>query len=319
MKKIILILLSILLLSACSKENDKATTNSELFETIELTNEAETTVTDISFYDDNNGVICGTLGFFAKTSDGGKSWKKLNIGVNHSFLSTFMLDINTFYTARLGLYKTSNSGSSFNDIGNLSSISSSVFNIYFSNNSIGFITHNGSIKKTIDGGNTWVGKYFASPYYGIYDLKFTSENIGYGSGGNRFDNFNEGQIVKTTDGGETWNIILMTTNINSISFISDNVGFYSNDNKEIFKTTDGGVSWNNISTLQYYPIDILFQNNKIGYVATYEGKILITKDGGNTWQVVYDKTNVPINKIIKTSNYIFAVGNNGLLIKSNKI
>lgn len=247
MKKIILILLSILLLPACSKNDVIATNNSELFEKIQLTNEAQTDVTDISFYDDNNGVICGSVGFFAKTTDGGKTWNKLNVGVNHSFMSTLMLDTNTFYTARIGLYRTNNSGSNFNEIGNLSTLSSTVFNIYFSNNSIGIITHNRGIKKTIDEGRTWVEKYYASPYYGIYNLKFTSENIGYGSGGARFDNFNEGQIVKTTDGGETWNRILTTTNINSISFISDNIGFYSNDNKEIFKTTDGGVSWNKIS------------------------------------------------------------------------
>jgi photosystem II stability/assembly factor-like uncharacterized protein len=317
MKKTILIVLPlVLLLAACSKNDDIASTNSELFETIQLSNEAETEVTDISFYDDNNGVICGSLGFLAKTTDGGKTWNKLYVGVNDSFLTTFMLDINTFYTARLGLYKTTNSGSSFNELGNLTSITSSVFNIYFRTNSVGFITQNGAIKKTLDGGTNWEEKYFASPYYGMNDLKFTSEDIGYGSGGARFDNFNEGQIAKTTDGGETWNRILTTININSISFISDSIGFYSNDSKEIFKTTDGGVSWNKISTLQYYPTDILFQNSDVGYVATYEGKILITKNGGNTWQVAYDKTTVPINKIIKTSNYIFAVGNNGLLIKS---
>ena len=316
MKKNILILLTLLLLSACCKDDDMTPTNSELFEKIELIDATETEVTDISFYDDNNGVICGSSGYFARTTDGGKTWNKLNVGSNQSFLTAFMLDINTFYTARLGLYKTNNSGSSFNEIGNLSSITSSVFNIYFSNNSIGFVTQNGAIKKTIDGGNTWVEKYFASQYYNIYDLKFTSQNVGYASGGARFDNFNEGQIAKTIDGGETWNKILTTTNINSISFISDNIGFYSNDNGEIFKTTNGGTNWNKISTLQYYPTDILFQSNEIGYVATYQGKILITKNGGNTWEVAYDKTNVPINKIIKTSNYIFAVGNNGLLIKT---
>lgn len=315
MKKNILILFILLfLLSACCKEDD--ITNSELFETIELIDENETQVTDISFYNDNYGVICGSNGFFAKTTDGGNTWNKLDVGINHTFLSTFMLDINTFYTARIGLYKTNNSGNNFNEIGNLSPITSSIFDIYFSNHLTGFIAHNGAIKKTIDGGNTWVEKYNTNQYYVISNLKFISENIGYGCGGGTFDSFNAGEIVKTTNEGETWNKILTTINITAISFINENIGFYSNVNKEIFKTIDGGISWINISTLDYYPTDILFQNNELGYVTTLEGKILITKNGGNTWQIAYENTDIAINKIIKTSNYIFAVGNNGLLIKS---
>ncbi|NLT52253.1 MAG: hypothetical protein GXX85_15220 [Ignavibacteria bacterium] len=322
MKKNFLILLPLfLLLAACSEDDVLAPINSELFQniefqTIELVDDSKRDITDISFYNDNDGVICGSSGFFAKTTDGGMTWTKLNVGVNHSFLTTFMLDNNTFFTARRGLYKTSNSGSNFSEIGNLSSGTSSVFNIYFRNNSIGFVTHDLAIKKTIDGGNTWEEKYFTNSVYSIYDLEFTSDNIGYASGGAFWDNYNKGQIVKTTDGGETWTKILTTISIRSISFFSDNIGFYSNVNEEIFKTTDGGVSWNKISTLQYYPTDILFLNNEIGFVATYEGKILMTKDGGNTWQIAYEKTTVPINRIIKTSNSIFAVGNDGLLLKS---
>lgn len=316
MKRIILMFLPVvLMMSSCCKDDDVEPTDSELFERIELINEATTDVTDISFYDDNNGVICGSLGFFAKTSDAGMTWTTLDVGVNHSFLSTFMLDINNFYTARLGVYKTNNSGSSFNEIGNLSPIMSSIHDIFFSNGATGFIAHN-AIKKTIDGGNTWVEKYNTNQSYPITNIIFTSDSTGYGCGGVKYDSVNVGEIVKTTDAGETWNNILTTVNITSISFISDNVGFYSNESKEIFKTIDGGVSWTNISTLDYYPTDLLFLNNEIGYVGTLEGKILMTTDGGDAWQVAYDRTTIPINKIIKTSNSIFAVGNQGLLIKS---
>lgn len=308
----------IIALFSCHRNQDEiesAPNNSELFEKIQLINDNQTNVADISFYDDNNGVICGTFGFMAKTTDGGKTWEKLNVGTNQSFMSTFMLNPTTFYTARLGLYKTSNSGTNFNEIGNLSPIVSSIFDIYFFNNSKGLIAHN-AIKKTIDGGNTWQTKYTTDYYYPLTKLEFPSESVGYASGGGTYDSFNVGEIIKTTDGGETWNKILSSINITSISFINNNIGFYSDVNRQLFKTVNGGLNWTKVSALDYYPTDILFTKNEIGYVATLEGKILLTKDGGTTWKIVYDKTSVPITKIVKTTNYIFGVGNDGLLIKA---
>ncbi|QBN18307.1 WD40/YVTN/BNR-like repeat-containing protein [Flavobacterium nackdongense] len=305
-----IILLFLITLISCGKD-DNNELSSDYFRKIEINTTQG--LTDISFINENQGIVCGTLGYFAKTNDGGKTWNKLNVGINHSFLSAFILNENSFFTARIGLYKTQNSGSSFNEIGSLNG--SSIFSINFRDDNLGFITQGGRILKTTNGGNNWVEKYNTNTYYSLSNLQFEN-NVGYACGGSNFDNFNEGEIVKTVDNGVNWIKITSSINITSISFVDENIGFYSNINQEIFKTLNGGMSWMKISTIGYLPLSISYKNEQIGFLSTYEGKILKTENGGKNWKVIYDKTNTPISKIITIGNSVFAIGDNGLCLKS---
>jgi photosystem II stability/assembly factor-like uncharacterized protein len=308
------VFIALLSITSCCKKTVSTTTKPiDNFETPATTYTEN--ITDISFATDNDGLICGEFGFCAKTNDGGQTWTKLNPSVNFSFTSAFMLDKNNLFVARNGLYNSVNAGSSFLEKGTLSQSQSMIPCIKFLDVNNGFVSHAGSIKKTTDGGLTWTEKYSTGLYYGLNNLQFTSNSVGYASGGRNFDQTNEGQIVKTIDGGETWNKILSNTNLTSINFIDNQTGFYSTFNKKIFKTTDGGNTWQKISSLTYLPLSIVFKTNLLGFVATQEGKILKTTDGGATWQIVYEKTTDPIAKIIATSNAVFAVGNAGLILK----
>lgn len=308
MKKYIIIFL-IFTISSCSKDN----VENQIFEKISI-NTTES-LTDISFINENQGIICGSIGFFAKTNNGGKSWTKLNVGVTQTFMSAFMQNEQNLYTARLGMFSSKNSGNTFSEIGNLS-IGSSIFAIKFYNLNQGLILRGGSILKSNDGGNNWTEKYNTNSYSSLNNLQITSPLISYASGGANFDNKNMGEIVKTVDSGQTWTKALNSNSkISSISFISDNIGFYINSNNELYKTINGANNWVKVSNLLYTPLNICFINESIGYFSTYEGQILMTKNGGLSWNIVYNKTNESIVKIISINNTIYAIGNNGLFLK----
>jgi photosystem II stability/assembly factor-like uncharacterized protein len=111
----------------------------------------------------------------------------------------------------------------------------------------------------------------------LNDIQFTSSIIGYVAGEN-------GTILKTLDGGNTWfNLSINTTEyINSISFIDDNIGYISTQNR-IYKTINGGINWtiktvdlvNNFNTIK-------FLTEEIGFIGT-SSNVLKTIDGSQNW------------------------------------
>jgi len=270
-------------------------------------------ITDISFINKNEGMICGSFGFIAKTSNGGKNWDILNSGINHSFLNAFMLDSKTLYMARIGIYKSSNSGSSFTPLGVLADYSNSIFGICFFNQNEGVVIKGNLILKTRNGGSVWDVVYDKAE--SISKMQFTSNTVGYVAGGRNFDFSSKGEIHKTTDGGESWQQIHITdSNISAIYFLNSERGFYVNYKDELFRTVDGGKNWRMLSTVEPGVITICFTGEKIGYLATYSGKILKTIDGGINWQMECEFPNTPVNKIIFVDRTLYAVGNNGLIL-----
>ncbi|OXA74903.1 Uncharacterized protein SAMN05444397_1067 [Flavobacterium aquidurense] len=307
MKKILCFFILTLGIIGCSSDEDKIVDSFGKMNT----NTTES-LTDISFINKNQGIICGSIGFLAKTNDGGKTWTKLNVGDTQTFLSACMLNEQNFYTARLDMFATSNSGTTFNKIESLQ-IGSSIFSIKFYSPDKGLIIRGGSILKSDDSGKNWTEKYSSSS---VDDLEITSPLVSYAYGGYTSDYSDVGVIVKTIDGGETWTKTLNSnSNIYSISFISDNIGYYINFKRELYKTINGSNSWIKISDLPKSPMSVCFINENVGYISTYEGQILETKDAGLNWKIVYNKTTEPLVKIITKDNAVFAIGNNGLFLK----
>ncbi|MDQ6470297.1 YCF48-related protein [Flavobacterium sp. LHD-80] len=309
MKKLICFLTFTLGILGCSSDGDTITNS---FEKID----AYTTqsLTDISFSNKNQGIICGSFGFLAKTNTGGKTWSVLNVGDKQTFMSAFMVNEQKFYTARLDMFVTTNSGTTFNKIESVSG-ASTIFDIKFFNPSKGLLVRAGSILKSNDSGNTWTKKYDG---YTVDNLVITSDLVAYAYGGYTNNSVDNGIIVKTLDGGETWTQTLTSdSDITSLSFISDNIGYYINFKRELYKTSNGSTSWTKIANLpgSGSPTSICFTSENIGYFSTDEGKIFETKNGGLNWKIVYNKTTDLIWKIIAKDGAVYAIGNNGLFLK----
>lgn len=217
-----------------------------------------------------------------------KKWISLNNYFNKTLYSFYFFNIdNGFVIGENGLLKTIDGGKTWKNL--LPSIKPGqpkFLNVQFVTEKIGYIVgERGLIRKTIDGGITWIDLDYSDDEF--TDLKFQSEMEGFVIGSTN--------IMKTVDGGSSWEIFAIPSDefsegINEVEFINEDTwyactGYYP----KIVKTTDGGKSWRIIKEIWFNSID--FIDEKIGYAS---GKgIYKTTDGGETWSLVLEKGTEP--------------------------
>lgn len=149
--------------------------------------------------------------------------------------------------------------------------------IQFTSTNIGYIVgDNGTVLKTIDGGNTWLDVSINSTEY-INSISFINDNIGYLATQNR--------IYKTIDGGINYTIetVDFVNNFNILKFITEQIGFIGT-NGNILKTVDGSQNWINVKNTQSAISTISFPTLNTGYFTggSSVGYVYKTTDQGNT-------------------------------------
>ncbi|MPR34332.1 hypothetical protein GBK04_13440 [Cytophagaceae bacterium SJW1-29] len=187
----------------------------------------------IHFIDSNTGWVSNQQSLY-RTTDGGISWNSSNLPdlIN----SLFFTNASTGYagTGFSGqLAKTTDGGVTWSIVGSLDS--GPLYNIYFINNSTGWVSGN-TAKKTTDGGATWNDFIVDGSPLGRSDLSFSDPLHGvmlvsnYGAEGHYY--------FKTQDGGSTWTRASIPTRI-----YPDRI-----------KTTGPDNAWvmNNYGAIMYY-------------------------------------------------------------------
>lgn len=145
----------------------------------------------------------------------------------------------------------------------------------------GWITGDGKLIKTTDGGTTWSEQN--APNNGDYNaIHAVSAQKLWMAG-------NFGSIVHSTDGGATWTNqpSLVQDALESIQFLDENNGWASGWNGTLLKTTNGGTTWvkqtfsfSLTSTIK----NIFFTDASNGWGAATS--LIRTTDGGTTWTKV---------------------------------
>lgn len=190
--------------------------------------------------------------------------------------------------------------------------------VYFIDPNIGYMSGNGIILKTLNGGTNWLVISTAFSGSSIY---FNNILTGY---------ICEGTIFKTTDGGISWNDLYQSALL-AVNFADNNVGYAVGYNSKIIKTTDSGNSWE----LQFISMygnklnSVYFINQNTGYIAggkmsaPYSGVIYKTINGGGSWYEVSPSTaDIDFRSInFPTSDIGYAVGgyeygSSGVIYKS---
>lgn len=286
-----------------------------------------TTASDFSsvfFTDKNTGYVGGSdinsdgNGFIIKTTDGGKSWIKLPIGKNILEIeSIYFLDANNGFAVNVNgkLFKTTNGGA----IWSVSQINKSgqINSVYFTNAKTGYVVNvAGQILKTTDGGNTWTVKYFdKNAHFQLKSVFFTDTKNGYVVGTNSLPNYEAGIILTTTDGGETWSKSDEQSELNSVYFPNESVG-YAAGASMILKTVDGGKTWK----MTFAPpaggfLSIYFTDANTGYTVTLYGLIFKTIDGGKNWTELGSTKNSLRSVFFTKSGVGYAVGDGSTILK----
>ena len=171
----------------------------------------------------------------------------------------------------------------------------------------GIICSDGYIKKTSDGGQSWVEQLNA-PDDWIYGIDFIDANTGWVSG-------QEGNIFNTTDGGLTWTLQTSGTNqtLLEIDFVTAHTGYIAGAWGTLLKTIDGGNTWASVNipfagTLY----DVFFLNENYGWIIANDG-VGRTLDGGLTWE----QFNMPVGPSFLWDEIQFINANNGWLVGAN--
>ena len=239
---------------------------------------------DVYFMDNQNGLVVGDGGLMLATSDGGKTWEKMEIDMRPPGAGQ-----------RPGGPPGAGGGGPPPGFGRGGP--APLYNIYFVDENVGFIIGGrGTILKTEDGGKTWARKMAMSSAgvgrggnprgmrANLMGIQMISETTGFIAG-------TENTILKTTDGGETWvgsseraRVGETRNNLEGIWFVSPTTGWVIGSFGILLHTADGGENWekrdpgfdNNL-------FGIHFLDENTGWISGQEGLILHTTDGGATW------------------------------------
>ncbi len=194
----------------------------------------------IKFINENTGFCVSKRIMFGKTTNGGNNWNILPI---LSYDENWSVD---FYNENIGiaggqtLMRTSNGGV---DWDTLRDINNGTFIKYINRDTV-FIAVNNGIKKSTNGGNSWV--LTSLPGISYSRLEFPNAKTGYLS--------SYGPMYKTTDQGEHWFHINKGIYSSTISFsmVDSVTGFMAGYSGQILKTTDGGGGLSSIPSFPEY-------------------------------------------------------------------
>ncbi|MGB3018063.1 MAG: YCF48-related protein [Ignavibacteria bacterium] len=252
----------------------------------------------ISFPSQHTGYITGNSGStIFKTTNEGLSWQNLFTPFSRILNQYFVNDFVGFAIAWPKLYKTSNGGSSWNEI----NVPNDTVNVgaQFINENTGFIVtvpyqSTQQYFKTTNSGNSWIPHIFSPGYIG--KIYFPNSNTGYLASLTITDTSNV--LYKSTDLGETWNFVgnIKTESgnvlINTMTFVNENLIFVfspnSSGNFTLYKSTNGGNNWMQSGDFNERKI-VRFANQNTGYLIgswLFSNYVWKTTDQGENWDSI---------------------------------
>ena len=292
---------------------------------------------DLWIFNDQVIVAVGDVGTVIKTTDGGLNWSVTHYsgGITSDLYTVFFTDQNTGWTAgAMGkILKTTDGGKSWSVKTIMDSLS--INSMFFLDSQHGWAVgtkiylgdQQGVILKTTDGGTNWtIMDEENTGAKNLNDICFVNDNLGWIIGG-RYEN-TEDIILRTIDGGKNWypSYSGKTAELYSVYFVDSlhgwAVGKGTSSSSMIIHTDDGGINWN----IQTNPrpnkvfFAITFRDQNQGWIACESGYILKTVNGGVDW--TSDGVGTQAERNLKAigftgSNFLMAIGNAGLIIKSN--
>jgi|GEM_PF-1148957 len=188
--------------------------------------------------------------------------------------------------------------------------------IFFASQTTAYaVGSNGSqrvIRRTVNGGTTWVDQVRTPTTYGLNDVWFSGPTAGIVVG-------TDGNILRTTTGSGWSSVSSGTTNhLYGVSFANSTHGIIVGQSATIRLTTNGGATW----TSPMYSIptavdlnDVAFVNTSTAYAVGVAGTII--KFDGVNWTLQTSGTTNDLNGVYFVDvNIGYAVGTSGTILKT---
>jgi photosystem II stability/assembly factor-like uncharacterized protein len=250
----------------------------------------------IHFCDSLHGVAVGTKSSIFATNDGGIIWSLKNINPDINFNAVKFID-----SAKILVVGNSGKILLSTDRGNNWQTipdppPQNLLNISFLDMNFGFIGGDEIIKKTTDGGNSWItmGSRDDTKMVLINNMFFWKIGWSWPSGIQEPRQY----IEKTTNGGISWEIQYMTigNNLQSIQMYNLEKGFVLNYFGVVLVTTNGGTQWLRQEGFPNIRLnEFNFVDSSTGWIVGNAGLIFKTTNAGGIYTGVEDDKNRIIN------------------------
>lgn len=237
------------------------------------------------FLNENLGIIGSSEGTVLKTTNGGASFERIQLGPDEYFFAAQMITQQAMVVGSSSgkVFGSNDQGENWSLLGqNLGQITDiHAFNLQ----SAVMTTESGKIYKTTNGGNQWDEVYTGNPDL-LIGLDFVDAQNGWACGW-------FGRILHTEDDGAHWTSLRHDGyhQFEDIHFTSDTEGWVvsSNYTDTAWYSTNGGVDWQpSILPYKIYWNKISFTSPDTGWIAGGSsgfGIILRTNNRGQTWTV----------------------------------
>lgn len=248
------------------------------------------TLTDVHFFNDTDGIIIGDSGTYLVSSNGGANWFEFPKLTKKNLTSVSFIDSNFgIITSYDTVFITKDGAKNWQKKG--FGLDSYFYKIGFSDkNNLWIVGDSGNLLFSTDRGENWnISKISTGKdLFNIYVINKNKILIS-GSDGFIARIINNGELIEYLDIG-------YDSFITSMYFINENTGFVSIDSLKILKTTDAGNSWTavHIGNPDDWIMSFEFTDDNEGWAVTDMGLILKTTDSGDSWHEIMN-TGRPLN------------------------
>jgi photosystem II stability/assembly factor-like uncharacterized protein len=266
-----------------------------------------------------HGFIAGQGMTFMETTDGGATWRSIELGGFHSnpLYYVYFRDAGNGFVGGNNdeQWRTTDGGATWQRITPF--FGGSWRHMDFVSPTVGFMGANGAVVSTQDGGVTWalMSGYPSCPV--AYGMDFLDAQVGL-IGGSRASGSDSGPgIFKTTDAGVTW-VRKFSNSANDLLWL-DNSTAIAIIGTTIYRSVDAGETWNafsitNIST-GLADMELVDATTIVGIALS--GDIWRSEDSGLTWTPVFSGLGGGGSAVsFADSQNGAAVGRSGLIYKT---